>query len=111
MDILSISQLAGLGSDQWSSGSTAQRKERAAGGAGGDAKEKDQDQSKVLKPEELYDTARLRSDMLYGYHGLNLREAQTVLAGLAPQIADLSPFRAADLQKVTASKLIPSAYV
>lgn len=108
MDILSISQLAGLNSDQWSSSSTAQRNERAAGG---DAKEKGQGEAKALKPEELYDTARLRSDMLYGYHGLDLREAQTVLASLAPQIVELSPFGAADLQRVTASKLIPSAYV
>lgn len=108
MDILSISQLAGLNSD-WSTGSTAQRNERAAGGDAND--EKGQDKAKALKPEELYDTARLRSDALYGYHGLNLSEAQTVLAGLAPQIADLSTFRAADLQRVTASKLIPSAYV
>ncbi len=108
MDILSISQLVGLGPDHRSSGSAARRNERAAGG---DTKEKGQDQSNALKPEELYDTARLRPDMLYGYHGLNLREARTVLAGLAPQIADMSPFRAADLQRVTESKLIPSAYV
>ena len=108
MDILSISQLAGLNSDQWSSGSAAQRNERTADGG---TKDRDQEQSKSLKPEELYDTARLRSDTLYGYHGLNLNEAQTVLASVAPQIADLSPFGAADLQKVTASKLLPSAYV
>ncbi len=108
MDILSISQIPGLSPDQWSSGSTAQRNERATGD---DAKEKGQSDAKALKPEDLYNTARLRPDMLQDYHGLNIREAQTVLAGLAPQIAEMSPFRAADLQRVTASKLIPSAYV
>lgn len=108
MDILSITQLPGLGSDQWSSGSTAQRNERAAGDS---AKEKGQSDSNALKPEDLYNTARLRPEMLQEYHGLNLREAQVVLGSLAPQIAEMSPFRAADLQRVTASKLLPSAYV
>jgi hypothetical protein len=108
MDILSIYQVPGLGADQWNSGSTTQRNERANGG---DTKEKGQGDAKALKPEELYDTARLRSDMMKDYHGLNIKEAQTVLAGLAPQIAEMSPYRAADLERVTASKLIPSAYV
>jgi hypothetical protein len=108
MDILSIAQLPGLGSDQFKSGSTTQRNERTTGDS---AKEKDQNSSKAVKPEDLYNTARLRPEMLQEYHGLNLREAQVVLGSLAPQIADMSPFRAADLQRVTASKLIPSAYV
>jgi len=108
MDILSIAQLPGLNTEQRGSGSIAQRNERANGDG---AKEKGQADAKALKPEELYNTARLRPEMLQGYHGLNLREAQTVLASLAPQLADMSPFRAADLQRVTASKLIPSAYV
>ena len=108
MDILSISQLAGLGPEQRGAGA-AQRNERAA--VGGEAKEKGQGEAKRLRPEELYDTSRLRPDMVEDFHGLNLKEAQSVLAGLAPQIADLSPWRAADLQRVTASKLLPSAYV
>jgi len=109
MDILSISKLPGLSNDNWNSGGASQKSERAA--VGGQGKDTDRDNANTLKPEDLYDGSKLRANSLNDYHGLNIKEAQMVLAGLAPQIADMNPWKAADLQRVTASKLIPSAYV
>jgi len=106
MEVASISSLAQQMNG--SAGEDAASRSAKEAGTGGEG---DKRSESGLTPEKLYHQGRINRAVVNEYHGLNIKSAHRVLAGLAGQIRQSSPWGLAELQRVTGRNLIPSAYV
>jgi len=64
-----------------------------------------------VTPAQLYNTSRIRAELLDGTHGLDRQTAWDLMDDVTPQIAGTHPLKLAELQPVVDRTLIPSAYV
>ncbi len=105
MDILSISAQNLLGSEAY--GLTRQKKAEPEIGQ----EQAPQEAPRAIKAQDLHDHRRIDPKVFEDLHGLNQQEARSMLAGVAEDIKQTSPWSLAELQAVSDRTLIPAAYV
>jgi hypothetical protein len=107
MEILNIPGLNNMAAESYASA----EKRKAPTSQKQEDKDSSTDNQQNLSPEDVHNYSRLNPEVLADFHGLSLDQARSLLGDVAPEIANLHPWRLAELQPVVDRSLIPSAYV